>query len=56
MLATLIRLIAFKQTAILEEGTTPVSKGASSPADTLKTQTYKLITMLNLHKSVLQSW
>lgn len=39
MLAILIGVITFKRTAILEEGTAPVSKGVNSPADALKAQT-----------------
>lgn len=54
-MAILIGVITFKRTAILEEGTAPVSKGVNSPADALKAQICKVITVLNLHKSVLQS-
>lgn len=52
MLAMLFKPIRFKQTAILETGTAPVSKGTASSADALKTRTYKLVIMQSLHRNV----
>lgn len=51
----LFKPIRFKQTAVLEAGTAPVSKGTVSSADALKTRTYKLVIMLSLHRKVWRS-